>query len=74
MAERLFPTQMPNALTDRSSANFLGVGRLKPGVAESQARANIETLAAGLAREYQSGDHMATIRRIARSSAHDQWQ
>lgn len=68
MAERLFPNLMQNALTDRSKPAFLGVGRLKPRVTEAQARANIETLAAALARFYHSTnghaneDHTATVR------------
>ena len=64
MAERLFPNQMQDALTDRRKAFFLGVGRLKPNVTPAQARANIETRAAALARFYHATgeDHGATVR------------
>ncbi len=52
MAEQLLPNEMPAALSDRSKTVFLGLGRLKPGVSLAQARANIATIAADLAREY----------------------
>ena len=54
MAERLFPTSLENVLTDRGQAAFLAVGRLNPGVRQTQARANIETIAAALAQSYPS--------------------
>lgn len=64
MAERLFPSSMQNALTDRNKAAFLGVGRLRPHVTQSQARANIATIATALARFYPATDegHTATVR------------
>ena len=52
MAEQLMPNEMRDALTERNKAIFEGVGRLKPGVSRDQAQANIETIAAALAREY----------------------
>lgn len=38
MAEPLLPVEMHNALSDRSKAVFLGVGRLKPGIAQCRRR------------------------------------
>jgi predicted permease len=52
MMERLFPTSLQNALTDRGKAALLGVGRLKTGVSREQARANIGTISAALAQYY----------------------
>ena len=49
MAELLLPNEMQHALSDRGKAAFLGVGRLKPGVTQAQAQANITAIAAGLA-------------------------
>ena len=64
MAEHLFPNAMHNLLEDRAQAAFTGVGRLKPTSAIATARANIETLAAGLARSYPATNegHAATVR------------
>jgi predicted permease len=61
MAERLLPNEMRDVLTDRSKAAFAGVGRLKPGVKRAQAQANIETIAAALAREYPETNQGHTI-------------
>ncbi len=52
MAEQLFPTEMRDALTQRGKAMFQAAGRLRPGVSREQAQANIQTIAADLAREY----------------------
>jgi predicted permease len=57
MAERLLPDEMRNPLTDRSKSLFQGIGRLRAGVTRAQAQANIDTLAADLAREYPDTDH-----------------
>jgi predicted permease len=54
MTEQLLPNQMQNALSDRSIAAFLAVGRFKPGVTRSQAQANMASIASNLAREYPS--------------------
>lgn len=63
MAESLFPNSMQNALTDRSKAAFLAVGRLNPGITPSQAAANISTIASGLARAYPANEgHTTTVR------------
>jgi predicted permease len=64
MAERLFPNSMQNLISDRSKAAFLGVGRLKPGVTEAQARAHIATIASALAQAYPETDegHTGSVR------------
>ncbi len=54
MAEVLFPTELQNALTDRTKAIFTGVGRLNPGVTQRDAQANLATIEADLAREHPS--------------------
>ena len=41
-----------NWLDDRSTKNFFGVGRLKPGVSASQAEASLKLLAQQFAKEY----------------------
>ena len=46
MAEQLLPGHMQHGLSDRGKAEFLGVGRLKPGVSLARAQANIATIAA----------------------------
>ncbi len=63
MAERLLPTEMQAALSDRGKIVFGGVGRLKPGVSLAQAQANMATIAAGLARENPAMDqgHTALV-------------
>ena len=43
MAEQLQPGEMHHALSDRSQAEFQGVGRLKPGINLARAQANIAT-------------------------------
>jgi predicted permease len=52
MAEQVMPNEMRGALTERGKATILNVGRLKPGVSRQQAQANLETIAAALARAY----------------------
>jgi len=52
MAEQVMPNEMRGALAERSKAILQGVGRLKPGVNREQAQANLETVAAALARAY----------------------
>ena len=61
MAERLFPNEMQNALSDRSKAVFQGVGRLKPGVTRAQALAYMKTLANDLSREYPATNDSHTV-------------
>jgi hypothetical protein len=41
---------MRGALSERSKAVFLGVGRLKSGIGQAQAQANIAAIASSLAR------------------------
>jgi putative ABC transport system permease protein len=66
MAEQLLPNQMRNALSDRSKAVFLGVGRFKPGVTQARAQANMEAIASALTREYPVAHegHTATVQPI----------
>jgi putative ABC transport system permease protein len=66
MAEQLMPNEMRDALTERSRAMFLSVGRLKPGMSREQAQANVETVAAALAGQYPEADEgrSATVRPI----------
>jgi predicted permease len=65
-AEQLMPNAMHNVLTDRSKAIFLGVGRLKPGVGQGQAQANLATIASALARKYPATNegHTAVVRPV----------
>lgn len=63
MAERIYPTDLQNAWTDRKKALFLGAGRLKPGVTVSQAQANLSAIAAGLANTYVADQgHTVAVR------------
>ena len=66
MSEQLLPGEMAHALSDRSQAQFEAVGRLKPGITQAQAKANITTIASALEREYPQADkgHTATVRSI----------
>jgi predicted permease len=66
MAEQLFPNQMTHMLDDRNKAMFQGVARFKAGVTRTQARANLATIAANLARQYPSidGGRTTTVRPI----------
>ncbi len=66
MSEQLLPGEMAHALSDRSQAQFEAVGRLKPGITQAQAKANIATIASALEREYPQADkgHTATVRSI----------
>jgi len=66
MAELLLPTEMHDALSDRSKAAFHGGGRLRLGVSRAQAHANIATIASALAREYPQANEgrTATVRPI----------
>jgi predicted permease len=66
MAEQLLPGEMHHALSDRSQAEFQGVGRLKPGINLARAQANIATIAVALAREYPETNEArtATVRPI----------
>jgi predicted permease len=61
MAEQLLPNQMQSALSDRSKAAFLGMGRFKPGVSRAQAESNMAAIAANLAREYPAVNQGHTV-------------
>ncbi len=65
-AERVWPTQMRNALRERSQAAFFGLGRYRAGISQSQAQANLATIASALAREYPETDegHTALVRPV----------
>ncbi len=52
MTERLLPNEMQNALSDREKTIFQGIGRLKQGMSQVEAQANLATIASDLAREY----------------------
>jgi predicted permease len=56
MTEQLLPNQMQAALSDRSKAVFLGVGRFKPGASRAQAQANLAAIASELAREFPAAN------------------
>jgi putative ABC transport system permease protein len=45
----------------RTAYGFQGIGRLKPGVSLEQAQADIETVAAGLAKEYPQSNSGRTV-------------
>ncbi len=66
MAERFLPNEMQDALSDRGKAVFQGVGRLKLGVTQVRAQANMAALASTLAREYPTANegHTVTVRPI----------
>ncbi len=52
MAAQVAPDGAGDWLHDRGAVALTGAGRLKPGVTMAQARANLESLAAALEREY----------------------
>lgn len=56
MAEQLYPTDMANVFSNRSKSLFQGIGRLRPGVSQRAARADLAELASDLAREYPATD------------------
>lgn len=66
MTEQLLPKEMQNALTDRQKTIFQGAGRLKPGVTQAEAQANLATIASNLAHEYPATNEnrKATVRPI----------
>ena len=61
MAEQLLPIEMKNAFRDREKAIFLGVGRFKPEVSQTEARANLDTIASDLAHEYPATNGSRTV-------------
>lgn len=61
MAQQVLPNEMQNALSDRGKMLFQGVGRLKPGVAQAQAQANMAAIAGALARQYPAFDESHSI-------------
>jgi macrolide transport system ATP-binding/permease protein len=66
MSERVFPVEFRSALSDRAKPLFRGLGRLREGFSIKQAQADLESLAANLAREYPDtdGGHGISVRPI----------
>lgn len=62
MAERVFPGEFHLALTDRGKPQFLGVGRLREGFSTRSAQANLDAVAAALAKEYPETDEAHGVR------------
>ncbi len=56
MAEQILPAEQRNALSDRALPFFTGVGRLRPGLTLTQARAEMNIIAGALEREYPDAD------------------
>jgi predicted permease len=56
MSERVFPAEFRSALSDRAKPLFRGVGRLRDGFSIKRTQANLDSLAADLAREYPTSD------------------
>jgi len=52
MAEQILPAPQRKALSDRAIPLLTAVGRLKPGITLAQARAEMNTIAAALEKEY----------------------
>jgi predicted permease len=52
MAEQILPAPQRKALSDRTIPLLTAVGRLKPGITLAQARAEMNTIAAALEKEY----------------------
>jgi len=52
MSQQLFPTEMRNVFTDRGKGLFEGIGRLGPGLTQTQAQAHLTIVATELARAY----------------------
>lgn len=67
MMEQLLPNEMRAALSDRSKAAFLAVGRLKRGIGRAQAEADIGAIASALAREYPetNAGHTAMVQPLS---------
>lgn len=61
MASSVLPNEMQNVLTDRDKASLNAVGRFRPGVSITEARANMVTLASALASSYPSSHEGHTV-------------
>lgn len=61
MAETLLPNQLRGALTDRTEAAFMGIGRLKMGATEQQAQANLAAIQSAMAREHPDANPGETV-------------
>jgi predicted permease len=61
LGEQLLPSEMRTAVSDRSKPMLQGVGRLKAGATESQAEANVTTVASVLARKYPAANEGQTV-------------
>jgi putative ABC transport system permease protein len=66
LGERLLPSEMRTAFSDRGKPMLQAVGRLKPGVTVAQAQANVDTVSSALAREYPAANEgqAVTVRPI----------
>ena len=62
VTERLMPVEMKNALTDRAKATFLGIGRYNPGATRLVAQANLDTIAAALAKDHPDASQGHSIK------------
>jgi predicted permease len=61
MAEQVLPAEQRNALNDRGLPLFTGIGRLEPGVTLAQARAEMSTAGAALAKEDPGANEGKTL-------------
>lgn len=61
MAAQVLPAQQQNALDDRSTPVFTGIGRLRPGVTMSAAQAEMKMEGSALDQEYPDANHGRTI-------------
>jgi putative ABC transport system permease protein len=61
LGERLLPSEMRTAFSDRGKPMLQVVGRLKPGATVAQAQANVDTVASALAREYPAANEGQTV-------------
>ena len=61
MAQQLLPAQQLDALTQRSQTLFHAIARLKPGVTQEQAEADMQTAAADLQREYPQANENRSV-------------
>lgn len=66
MSERVSPAEFRSAFSDRSKPLFRGVGRLRDGFSIRRAQANVDTVAAALAREYPESNtgHGISVRPV----------
>jgi len=61
MAAQVLPLPLQDILQKREKPFFQAIGRLKPGIARTQAEANLQTIAARLQQEYPDANAGRTI-------------